>query len=98
MSNLPKFCIDLLFQLLNPNPKQRPSAEQALSHPWFVEHQPAIQKLIEFNKNPHLVQPFLEFIEAAAAVVAASHQLLPQFPLESKKHSTGNDDLMMSPN
>jgi serine/threonine protein kinase len=29
--------LDLQMSLLEPNPKYRPTARQALSHPWFLE-------------------------------------------------------------
>lgn len=44
-------CIDLVKLMLNPNPRVRPTARDALAHPWFNTDQEIIQDLLVFNDN-----------------------------------------------
>lgn len=41
--------IDLVKFLLCKNPKDRPTAEEALRHPWFDQERAAIEASIEIN-------------------------------------------------
>jgi len=50
-------CIDLIEKLLAPNPACRPSAEQALAHPWFAvadRTEPVIQDVVEYASTRDL--------------------------------------------
>ena len=48
---LPTDAKDLLVQLLSPNPDFRPTAREALNHPWFAENHAVIKEQLETNKK-----------------------------------------------
>jgi serine/threonine protein kinase len=50
--------LDFIKQLLKRNPDERPSAEEALTHPWFSEKKLQIRYLLKCNKN--LASPCLK--------------------------------------
>ena len=44
-----KHAIDLLQKLLQPDPQDRPTAEEALDHPWFASEQCAVNESLTIN-------------------------------------------------
>ncbi len=50
MRGLSADCVNLLHRMLAVNPDQRPSAEEALQHPWFKQDKEIISDLIAFNE------------------------------------------------
>ena len=46
--------MDLLKRMLNKNSKDRPSAEQCLSHTWFKKDRESLQNLLRINKQASL--------------------------------------------
>jgi serine/threonine protein kinase len=46
-------CLTLLRRLLDVRPRARPSARDALLHPWFEASRPGIEFLLDFNRKLH---------------------------------------------
>lgn len=44
-------CKKLLEWMVTPNPKLRPTAEECLGHPWFLNDQDAVQSSLYINKH-----------------------------------------------
>ena len=55
VNNVSSECKQLLQWMLQPNPSQRPSAEQCIQHKWFSKDREALQGSLFINKNQQLL-------------------------------------------
>lgn len=42
-------CQDILWKLLSKEPEERPTAKEALLHPWFSEDMDVLKGLLQYN-------------------------------------------------
>ena len=51
MNRMSPLCKDLLLQMLEADPEDRPTAKQCLSHQWFKQDKEIIKDLLEYNEK-----------------------------------------------
>lgn len=72
-------CIDLLKNMLNPDPLYRYTAEQCLKHAWFAKDKDALEKSLLLNKNHNLLSTFIRSSNPTNAIEGVSSKEFESF-------------------